>query len=88
MQNSQDVPARRQDTLELFGVTHVEEDQGMKVAVSGVENVADNQVVFLGDIPDMPHHGGYLTARHHTVLGVVRRADAAERRKCHLASLP
>src|ERR1017187_5258786 len=82
------LPAGRLYTLKLLGIAHVEKDQGMKIAVSRVEDVADSQIVFLGDIPDVSHHRGYLTARHHAVLGVVRRCHPAQCGESHLASLP
>ena len=60
----------------------------MQIAVAGVEDVADDQVVFLRDIADVSQHRGNLAARHHAILRVVRRADAPQRRESHLAALP
>jgi hypothetical protein len=43
----------------------------MEVAIARVEDVADDQVVLLGDLANVLQHAGDLAARHYAVLRVV-----------------
>src|SRR5205823_5234283 len=66
---AQDIAARRQDTLYLLRVALVEEDARVQVAVAGVEDIGDAQVVPGGDIGDLAEDLRQAGARGDAVLG-------------------
>ena len=71
------------------GLRAIEQNDGMQVAVAGVKNVADGQSRTCWPTPAMnAQRGRDLGARHHAILHVVERADAAHRAEGVLAALP
>ena len=60
----------------------------MQVAIAGVEDVADHQVVLAPRLLDVLQHFGQARARDHAVLHVKSRTDAPERPEGVLAPLP
>src|SRR6185436_8435212 len=63
-------------------------DEGVEVAVAGVEDVGHLHVVLGRELIDAVEHLGQLRARDDAVLDEVVRADAAHRRERRLAGLP
>src|SRR6266850_1032594 len=43
-----------QHSLALVGVAFIEQEQGVQVAIAGVEHVGDTYVIACGDVPDVP----------------------------------
>ena len=60
----------------------------MDVAVAGVEDVGDPEVVPLADRGDVPEDVRQLGAGDDAVLGAERRAQPADRAEGRLAALP
>ncbi len=73
-----DFAARRDHSLKLRAIALVEKNQRMQVAVAGMKNVADLQIVFPGDFRDAAEGFRQARARDHAVLHVVHRRDAPE----------
>src|SRR4029453_5285255 len=84
----QDLAPRGQHTRDLGGNTLVEQQDGMDVAVTGVEDVADADAMTLGRTRDGAHDVGYLRARHHAVLSAVAGSEAADGAERTFARLP
>jgi hypothetical protein len=63
--------------FEVAGLVVIEEDDGVEIAVSGVEDVADGEAVGLGYGLDMAERGGDFGSGDYAVLNVVRGTDAA-----------
>ena len=84
----EDLVARQQDALHLLGVALVEQQDRVDVAVAGVKDVGDAQVVPLADVGDEPQDVRQLGARHDAVLRAVARAEPADRAEGLLAALP
>ena len=63
-------------------------DEGVKVAVAGMEHIGHRQAVALAQFADGPHHFRERRARHHPVLEVVAGEATAEGRDRRLAPLP
>src|SRR5262249_53285034 len=80
--------ARRQHPLHLVRVTLVEQQNGMDVAVAGVEAVPDAEPVALAGRGDRSQDVGNPGARHHPVLGAVARRQPADCAEGTLAALP
>ena len=80
--------AGRVHALDLLGVAPVEGDQRVQVAVAGVEDVHDDQVVLGRDPLDALEHLDQAGARHHAVVQVVVRGDPRHRAEGALARLP
>src|SRR5258708_999788 len=74
--------------LQLAGLAGIEENDGMQVPISRVEDIADGETVALGNLVDVAQRGGDLGAGHHAILHVIRWADAAHRPERVLAALP
>src|SRR5208337_3108999 len=77
-----------QGALKLVGKTDIEKYKRMKIAISRMEDVADDQVVLLGHIPDVSKYRGNLAAWHDSVLRVIRRTHPPQRAEGCLAALP
>ena len=84
----QDLVAREQHALDLFGVAFVEQQDRMDVAVAGVEDVDDADAVPRARLGDELQDLGQLRARHDAVLRAVTGAQAADRAERLLAALP
>ena len=83
-----DFAARRDHARELRAIALVEQDQRMKVAVAGMKNIADLQIVFAADFLDAPQSFRQARARNHAVLHVIHRRNAAQRAEGILPALP
>src|SRR5262245_50331395 len=84
----QDLPASGEHPGHLVGSTLVEQDDGMDVAVAGVEDVADAEPVPLRRRGDGAQDVGDARARHHAVLRAVARREATDGPEGALAGLP
>src|SRR5262249_28316447 len=84
----EDLVARREDALHFLGVAFVEEHDGMEVAVAGVEDVADAQVVLLPDALDLAQHVRQFATRHDPVLRAITGSEPAAGPEGLLARLP
>src|SRR5215472_353867 len=60
----------------------------MKVAVSGMKDVADAQAMFFRHTFNELQYGRNFRAGHHTVLRIVRRSESTERGKGVLTAFP
>src|ERR1035441_2264937 len=85
---NQNLLARRARPLHLAGLAGIEKNDGVHVAVAGVENIADRQPVLARRCVDEMERRSDLSARHHAVLHIVSRAHAAHGAECVLAALP
>ena len=85
---AQNLLAGRSRLFQLAGLARIEQNDGVHVAVARVEDVADGEAVLLRDLADEVQGGRDLGARHHAILHVVGRADAAHRAEGVLAALP
>ncbi len=84
----QDVASCGEDALDFIRIAFVEEDHRMQVAVPGMEDIGDPQVVFLGDRPDLAQHFGEFGAGRDPVLGGMGRCESAQRPNRLLAGGP
>src|SRR5262249_59422909 len=84
----EDLAPGRQHRLHLVGVALVEEQDGVDVAVAGVEDVADAEPVALAGAGDRAQDVGDARARHHAVLRAVAGRQPADRTEGALAALP
>ena len=84
----QDLAAQFLGALQLSGVVGVVKDQGVQVAVAGVEDVGHRQSVFLGQFRRAAQYLGQEAAGDGPVHAVVVRGQAAHRGEGGLASLP
>jgi hypothetical protein len=73
---------------ELFGDARVEEDDGMQVAITGVEDISDFEAVLAADFLDAAKSGGQFGAGDDAVLDVIRGGKAADRAEGVFAALP
>src|SRR5437879_6034350 len=74
--------------LGLLRIAGVEKQQGMKVSIPGMKNVADEQAVLLAHRGDEFQHLRKARTRDHAVLDVEIRADASERAEGVLPASP
>src|SRR5262249_49977216 len=72
----------------LLGIAAIEQDQGMQVAVSGVEDVTDDQPILLANALDFRERSRNFGARDNAVLRVVSRGYAAHGAEGGLAAEP
>src|SRR5271157_1357456 len=72
----------------LQRIAWIVKDDGMEVAVTGVENVADGEVVFLADLGNLLQGLGELGAGNDAVEDVVAGSEASQRAKGVLAAFP
>ncbi len=75
-------------SFELGFVAGIVEDDGMKVAVSGMENIADIKAVLRADLPDAAESLRKFCARNDAIEDVVAGSEAAESAKSVLAAFP
>ena len=64
---SQDVGAQLLAAPQLVGIVGVEQDQRMKIAVAGMEDVHDAQAILLRQDAHLGQHLDQLAARHRAV---------------------
>src|SRR5262249_59323765 len=74
--------------IALRGIAAVEQDQGMQVAVAGVEDVADDQAILLADALDLRQRSRDFGAWDDAILSVVSRGYAAHGPERGLAAQP
>ena len=84
----QDGAARLQHPVQRSGNPVVEQQQGMQVAVAGMEDVGDGQIEGLADAPNLVQHVGNGGSGDHAVLHVVVGGDAAHGAEGALAAQP
>src|SRR5262249_6027634 len=84
----QDFVTRLEYALDLFRVALVEQENRMDIAVAGVEDVGDAELVLAADALDLAENVRQLSARHDAVLREVARRQAADRSKGLLATFP
>ncbi len=82
-----DFSARRNDAGELLAIALVKQDKRMQVAVAGMKNVADLQIVFAADLLDAAQRFRQARARDDAVLHVIHRRKAAHGAKGVLSGL-
>lgn len=74
--------------LELTLVARIVEHDGMKITVSGVEDVADVEAVAAPDFADVAKSLGKFGAGNDTVENIVAGGKPAESAKCVFAAFP
>src|SRR5579863_3475362 len=84
----QDVAAGLDRAPGLIGVALIVEHDRMDIAVTGVEHVADANVVAVADGDNRAQDVGQSRAWDHAVLGGVIRREAADRAEGALAGFP
>src|SRR5262249_1496527 len=84
----QDLAARLEHPRRPRAIAPVEEDDRVDVAVAGVEDVADAEIVARAGRLDAGEDLGEARARHDAVLGTVVRRQAADGPERALAALP
>src|SRR5665213_4180425 len=77
-----------QRVLHLGFVPLVIEENGVDVAVAGVEDIIDVQRVLSANFSDAFQHRRQFTARHARVLRAIAMADPANRAKRALSGFP
>ena len=83
-----DFAARRDHALKLRAIALVEKDERVKIAVAGVENIADLQVVLAADFLDAAQGFRQARARDHAVLHVIHRREPPESAESILPAFP
>src|SRR4030095_7164970 len=78
----------REHARDLAAVALVEEDDRMDVAVAGVKDVADPELVALGGRGDAAEGLRHARPRDPALLGAVVRCEAADRPEGALPALP
>src|SRR6185437_9569899 len=84
----ENVVAGRQRAADLVRIAFIVKHQRMDVAIAGVKNVRNAQVIFFAHRTDELHDLRQLRTRHHAILGKVIRTKPANRAKCPLAAFP
>ncbi len=84
----QDICAERFRTIEFARLVGIVEDQGMQIAVPGMENIGDAQIVLRGQFLHAAQHQRQLRARDGAVHAIVIWRDASNRREGRLAAGP
>ena len=74
--------------FELGGVAGVVEDDGMQIAVAGVENIADLKTELRADFLDAAEGLRKFRTRNHAVEDVAAGSEAAERTEGVFAAFP
>ena len=80
--------AERLGALQFAGFADVIEDQGMQVAVPGMEHIDHGQAIAARHLADGAQHLGQVFARYGAVHAVIIGGDAAHGRKGGLAPGP
>ena len=80
--------AGRVDPCPDAGIAGVEDEDRMEVAVTGVEDVDHDQVVFRRDLVDLAQNLEQPGAGHHCVVQVVVGFDPGDRAERRLAAFP
>jgi hypothetical protein len=81
-------PPGREHAGDLAAIALVEEDDRMDVAVAGMKDVADPELVALGGRRDAAEDLRHARPRDDAVLGAVVRCEAADRPEGALPALP
>src|SRR6516164_7803959 len=84
----QNVVTGVQHALHLLAVAFVEKQNRVDVAVAGMKNVGDPDLVLFADALNLTKNMGQLRARHDSVLRAIAGREAADRAKCLLAAFP
>src|SRR2546430_2673101 len=71
--------------VEFPGNSRVEQNNGVKIAVARMENIADSPPVADGPLADEAERRSDLSARDYAILDIVSGADAAYRAKREVA---
>ena len=74
--------------FELRGIPGIVEDDGVQVAVAGVENIADLKAVLLADLLDAAQRLRKFRTRNNAVENVIAGSKAAERAESVFAAFP
>src|SRR3984957_20074971 len=72
----------------LLLVALVKQNNRMQIAVPGMKNIPDPQIIFPADLLDAPARRRKLGPRDHAVLGVITRRKPPRRAKRILPTLP
>ena len=80
--------ARQKNALHLIGVALVKKQDRVNIAVAGVKDVRDPQIVPLADFDDVPENMGQLGARHHPILSAIGGRETSDRPEGRFAALP
>src|SRR6267143_2986870 len=75
-------------TFELGGIARVVEDDGMQIAITGVEDVADLKTELRADFLDAAESLRKFRTRNHAIEDVVAGSETAERAESVLAAFP
>ena len=84
----EDFVARQQHALDLVGILVVEEQDGVNITITRVENVGNPQVVPLTDGRDEAENVRQPGTWNNAILGAVGRAQTSNRSECRFAALP
>src|SRR5919201_348256 len=60
----------------------------MQIAIPGMKNIGNTNVIAFGDVADVPQHLGEARARDHPILHIVARADPPHGAKGPLTTEP
>src|SRR5262249_7224041 len=84
----EDFAAGGQDAFDLRRVALVEEQNRMDIAVAGVKDVDDLDIVLAANFHDPAEDMRQFSARHDAVLSAIARTYAADRAECLFAAFP
>src|SRR5579884_2593680 len=85
---SKDLVSRELSPFQIARLARVERDDGMHVAITGMEDVTDLEAVLLSDLLDCAQGRCDLGSGDDPVLHIVSRADASDRSKRVLPPFP
>src|SRR5262249_13557187 len=77
-----------QHPLDLRRTALIEEQNRMDIAIAGVENVDDLNIVFLANLNDSPEDVRQLRPRHDAVLRAITGAQPADRAESLFSAFP
>jgi hypothetical protein len=84
----QNLVTRQEHALHLFRITLVEEQDRVNVAVAGVEDVGDAQIVLAADLLNETKDVRQFCARDDPILRAVTRRESSDGAECLLARFP
>lgn len=84
----EDFIAGVENAADLLGVAFVEEQNRMNVAIAGVKNIDNANIVSLANFDDFLEDVRQLSARDDAVLGAIARAEAADGAEGLLPTFP
>ncbi len=84
----QNLMTSSQYSFHLVGMALIEQQNGVNVAVAGMENVADANLMLGADPLNLAENVGQLSSRYDAILAAITRRQPADSAKSVLARFP